>query len=170
MVIVRYSTKFFVVICVCIATGFDSQAQTPASVGASTPRHAAVEHADITVNPNGLTIEIALSTPFLPQGVPVTNPDRLVFDFPGFTLPAGNRQMPVNKGPVRRFRAALFQSDPPITRVVIDLKEPVTFDVKSVGNKVEIVVPFSKESSASTDTRLSSPSAERPPPRSAEKL
>ena len=158
----RYFTKSFV-ICLCFAASVGLQAQTPASVDSSTAKHGAVEHADITVKPTGLMIEITLSTPFLPQGVPVTNPDRLVFDFPGFTLPAGNRQMPVNNGPVRRFRAAMFQSDPPITRIVIDLKEPVTFDVKSVGNKVEIEVPFSKGTSTSADTKLPSASAEKLP-------
>jgi TPR repeat protein len=147
-VIVRVSTKFFAVICLCFAASIGIRAQTPkGSVDSSPAPHAAIEHADITVKPNGLTIEIALSAPFLPQGVPLTNPDRLVFDFPGFTLPAGNRQMLINNGPVRKFRAALFQSDPPITRIVVDLKEPVNFDVKSLGNKVVIEIPFSKASS-----------------------
>jgi hypothetical protein len=56
--------------------------------------------------------------------------------------------MQVNNGPVRKFRAALFQSEPPIARVVIDLKQPVNFEVKSAGNKVLIEIPFSKASSS----------------------
>lgn len=165
----RYSTKFLVVICLCFAASVGIQAQTPTSVDSSPARRGAVEHADITVNPNGLTIEITLSTPFLPQGVPVENPDRLVFDFPGFTLPAGNRQQLVNNGPVRKFRAAMFQSDPPITRIVVDLKEPVTFDVKSVGNKVVITIPFSKGTPASAEAKLPPVSAEKLPPAPTEK-
>jgi uncharacterized protein len=152
-VIARRPTKFLVVICLCLPAGIGIQAQAPdASVDAPRAPQATIEHADITLNPNGLTIEISLSTPFLPQGVSLTNPDRLVFDFPGFTLRAGNRQMQVNNGPVRKFRAALFQSDPPITRIVIDLKEPVNFEVKSVGNKVVIGLPFSKTSSVPADS------------------
>ena len=138
---VRLPTKFFVAICLCLSANVDIRAQ------ASPPVQATIEHADITLNPNGLTIEIVLSAPFLPQGVALTNPDRLVFDFPGFTLRAGNRQMQVNNGPVRKFRAALFQSDPPIARIVIDLKEPVKFEVKSAGNNVLIEIPFSMASS-----------------------
>lgn len=165
------STKFLVVVSLCLAACAAIQAQAPdASAHSSPGQHAAVEHADITLNPNGLTIEIVLSTPFLPQGVPVANPDRLVFDFPGFTLPSGNRQMPVNSGPVRRFRAAMFQSDPPITRVVIDLKEPVTFNVRSVGNKVEIEIPLSKGTSTPADPKLPSASVEKPPSATAERL
>lgn len=137
----RRSPKFLAVMCLSIAASVDLHARAP-----QTP-HATIEHADITLEPNSLTIEISLSALFLPQGVLLTNPDRLVFDFPGFTLQAGNRQMPIDNGPVRRFRAALFQSEPPIARVVIDLKEPVNFDVKSVGNKVVIEIAFSKASS-----------------------
>jgi uncharacterized protein len=142
-VIVRCFTKFFVVIWLCVSASLDTPAQTPnATVDSSAAPYATIEHADITLKSNVLTIEIVLSAPYLPQGVPLTNPDRLVFDFPGFTLRAGNRQMPVNNGPVRRFRAALFQSAPPVARIVLDLREPVNFDVKSVGNKVLIEVPF----------------------------
>ena len=105
----RCFTKLFVVIWLCVLASLDIQAQTPnASVDSSSAPYAKIEHADITLKPNGLSIEIVLSAPYLPQGVALTNPDRLVFDFPGFTLPAGNRQMPINNGPVRRFRAALF--------------------------------------------------------------
>jgi TPR repeat protein len=154
-VIVRRSTRFIAMTCLLCAASVDIHAQTPQT------QHATIEHADITLNPNGLTIEIALNTPFLPQGVPLTDPDRLVFDFPGFTLRAGNRQMPVNNGPVRKFRAALFQSDPPIARIVLDLKEPVNFDVKSAGNKVVIEIPFPKASSVSADSTLPSASVEK---------
>ena len=158
----RCFTKFFVVIWLCVSAGVDTEAQTPnASVDSSAAPHATIEHADITLKPNGLTIEIVLSAPFLPQGVSLTNPDRLVFDFPGFTLSAGNRQMPINNGPVRRFRAAMFQSAPPVARIVVDLKEPVNFDVKSVGTKVVIEVPFLKTSSV--------PAAATPPSASVEK-
>ena len=160
--IVRCFTKFLVVIWLCVSAGLDTEAQTPsASVDSSPSPQATIEHADITVNPNGLTIEIVLSAPFLPQGVPLTNPDRLVFDFPGFTLSAGNRQMPINNGPVRRFRAAMFQSAPPVARIVVDLKEPVNFDVRSLGTKVVIEVPFLKTSSV--------PAAPTPPSASVEK-
>jgi len=144
-----------VVIWLCVAASLDTEAQTPnASVDASAAPYATIEHADITLNANGLTIEIVLSAPYLPQGVPLTNPDRLVFDFPGFTLRAGNRQMPVNNGPVRRFRAALFQSAPPVARIVLDLREPVNFDVKSVGNKVLIEVPFPNAGSVPAASKL----------------
>ena len=153
----RHSTKFVVVVCLCFSARIDVPAQASGGPShASSVPLATIEHADITLQPDGITIELALSAPFLPEGVRLTRPDRLVFDFPGFTLRAGNRQMPINNGPVRKFRAALFQSDPPITRIVIDLREPVNFDLKSVGNKVVIDVRFPKTSSGSADAGPSS--------------
>ena len=69
--------------------------------------------------------------------------------------------MSINSGPVRKFRAALFQSDPPITRIVVDLKEPANFDVKSVGSRVVIEIPFSSAASVSSDSKLPSAQAEK---------
>jgi hypothetical protein len=163
-VIARRPAKFFVVICLCLPARIDIQAQTSdMPVGPRNALRATIKHADITLNPEGLTIEISVSAPFLPQGVSLANPDRLVFDFPGFTLRAGNRQMQVDNGPVRRFRAALFQSDPPIARIVIDLKEPVSFDVKSQGNKVLIEISFSKGNPTLADATPPQASVEKKP-------
>jgi len=150
---VRRPTTFFVVIGLCFSS-VDIHAQKPSAPAAI------IENVAVNSNPQVLTVEIILSAPFVPQAARLTNPDRLVFDFPGFTLQAGNRQIPVENGPLRKLRVALFQSDPPIARIVIDLKEPVNFDVKSVGNKVVIEIPFSKASSV--------PAASAPPSASIE--
>ncbi len=150
----RRSTRFVVVISLCFSAHLEIHAQSPKASIEPSPVHATIEHADITLSPTTFTIEVALSTPFLPQGVPLTNPDRLVFDFPGFTLPAGNKQMPINNGPIRRFRVALYQSEPPISRIVIDLKEPVNFDVKPEGNKLVIEIPFPQAVSVSPSSTL----------------
>jgi uncharacterized protein len=139
---VRRPTTFCLVIGLCFAASVDFHAQTPSAPAAT------IENVSVNSNPRVLTVEIILSAPFIPQAVRLTNPDRLVFDFPGFRLPAGNRQILVNNGPVQKLRAALFQSDPPVARIVIDLKEPVNFDVKPLGNKIVIQVPFPTASPA----------------------
>lgn len=129
----------------------DIQAQNPKSSTDLAPP-ATIERLGVNRQPHGLTIEIVLSVPFIPQGVRLTNPDRLVFDFPGFKLQAVNQHIPVNIGPVQDLRAALFQPDPPVSRIVVELKEPVNFDVKSAGNTVLIEVPFSEASSVPADS------------------
>jgi uncharacterized protein len=133
--------------CLCFSASVQSQAQTPNSPPDASPASGGVvEKIGFNRDPHGLTIEIVLSTPSVPQTQQLTNPDRLVFDFPGFK-PQTVSRLPVNNGPVRSLRTALFQSDPPITRIVVDLKEPVNFDTKSAGNKILIAIPFPDASS-----------------------
>ncbi len=145
--ILRPTTNLLVVICVCFSASVYIQARTPQAPAAT------IENIAVNAKPTGLTIEIVLSASFIPQGERLTNPDRLVFDFPGFKLQAANPQISVNNGPVRKVRAALFQSDPPISRIVLDLKEAVNFEVKSAGNKVVIEIPFPKAGPVSADSR-----------------
>jgi len=152
---VRRPTTFCVVIGLCFLASVDIHAQTPSAPAAI------IENVAVNSNPHVLTVEIILSAPFIPQAVRLTNPDRLVFDFPGFTLRAGNRQIPVNNGPVRKLRASLFQSDPPVARIVIDLKEPVNFDVKPLGNKIVIELPSPSASAVPADATPPSASVEK---------
>ena len=146
-VIVRNATKFLVVICLCFLGSLNIQPQTPQ------PAVATLEKIEVAPNPTGLTVEIVLSAPFIPQGERVTNPDRLVFDFPGFRLQAANPQISVSRGPVRKVRAALFQSNPPIARIVVDLKEAVNFEVKAAGKNVVIEIPFANSSPVVAEAR-----------------
>ena len=74
----------------------------------------------------------------------LTNPDRLVFDFPGCELQGGNRHIPVNNGPVHDLRLSQFSLHPLVARVVVDSKVPVDFVVKPNGNTVAIEITFPK--------------------------
>ncbi|MGB9235258.1 MAG: AMIN domain-containing protein [Terriglobales bacterium] len=99
---------------------------------------------DVRSRPDGLTITIAVSAPLVPTTDRVSNPDRLVFDFPGCELKGGNRHIPVNHGPVTGLRLSLFSSRPPVARVVVDSNASLDFEVKPAGNKVVIEIPFPK--------------------------
>ena len=92
--------------------------------------------------PNGLAIEIALTAPIVPTSDRLTNPDRLVLDFPGCGLQGTNRHIPVNSGPVEEVRISLFRVQPPVTRVVIASKSPLDFQVKFSGNLVVVEITF----------------------------
>src|SRR5262249_28994852 len=78
----------------------------------------------------------------VPQAAKLANPDRLVFDFPGFILLAGNQTTSVNDGPVVAMRASLLQSNPVMSRIVIDLKEPLEPRIVSAGNTLWIKLPL----------------------------
>ena len=101
-----------------------------------------VESIGVSPQPQGLAIEIALSAPYVPQAVQLTNPERSVFDFPGYQLRGGNLRIVVNRGPVLRLRASLFQAHPPVARIVVDSKETLKFAVEPAGNKIVVEITF----------------------------
>lgn len=81
-------------------------------------------------------LEISGSQPVHPQAQAITGPDRLVLDFPG-TVPAADlHTLTVNRGEVKSVRVGLFAADPPVTRVVVDLKQAQTYQLFTTGNSV----------------------------------
>lgn len=83
-------------------------------------------------------IEIDGSDRLVPQTRVLTSPDRLVIDFRN-TLPGAQlRNVTVNQGDVKSFRVGLFQANPPITRLVVDLASPQSFQVFPDGRTVMI--------------------------------
>ena len=89
---------------------------------------------------NQVEIEIETSDHVVPQINALTGPDRLVVDFvnavPG---PQPNNQ-PVNRGEVKGLRVGLFSSNPPVTRVVLDLNGPQRYQVFPSGRTVILKV------------------------------
>ena len=89
---------------------------------------------------NAVEIEVEGSGRLLPQTQVLTGPDRLVVDFPN-ALPGNTlRNQVINRGEVKNVRVGLFQSTPPITRVVVDLKTAQSFQVFPYGRTVIIKV------------------------------
>lgn len=85
-------------------------------------------------------IEVEGSGRLTPQTQVLTGPDRLVIDFPNAIPSNGLRNQSVNRGEVKNLRVGLFQASPPITRVVLDLKTPQSFQVFPSGRTVMIKV------------------------------
>ncbi len=97
-------------------------------------------------------VEISASQPVTPQTLVVTGPDRLVIDFPQAVPGAGLRPVVLHNGEVKGIRMGLFESNPPVTRVVLDLKSPQPYQVFPSGNGVIV-----KINSAVSHTGASSP-------------
>jgi TPR repeat protein len=113
----------------------------------------------------GLTIEVTTDSPDIPETARLQHPDRLVFDFPGVVLAGANRRIPVNNGPIVAVRASLFRSNPPMSRIVVDLKEPLQPELHSVVNKLLIRLRFGKagaEPTPADSDRQSSPKSGGP--------
>lgn len=83
-------------------------------------------------------IEVESSNQIVPQTQVLSGPDRLVLDFPNAVPGSQLRGQPVNLGEVQNIRIGLFQSHPPITRVVLDLKAAQYYQVFASGRTVTI--------------------------------
>lgn len=85
-------------------------------------------------------IEISGSQALTPQAQVIANPARLVVDFPGAIPGSSLHNMAVNRGDVKGVRVGLFASNPPVTRVVLDLNSPSPYQLFPSGRSVIVKV------------------------------
>ena len=105
-----------------------AQKSAPISAQTSAPASARVEH--VVVRGTGAAMEVEIQTsgaPIAPDTQAITGPDRIVVDFPGALPAAELRALKVNLGALKGVRSGLFFSNPPITRIVLDLVEPQSY-------------------------------------------
>jgi hypothetical protein len=86
-------------------------------------------------------IEIEISQRVAPEVQAVTGPDRLVIDFPQALPGPQLRAIAVNKGEVKGVRFGLLSAKPPVTRIVLDLKSPQTYQVFPSTRSVIVKLP-----------------------------
>lgn len=99
-----------------------------------------VEKVTATQTPHGISLEIQLSADFVPNGVMLVNPDRLVFDFPGFSLQGSGKRIAANSGSITDVRVAQFSTNPPVTRIVVDSRQPLNFEVIPETKRIVIAI------------------------------
>src|SRR5438046_2250880 len=87
-----------------------------------------------------LELEVKASQSVAPTVRVLTGPDRLVIDFPNAVPGNDLRNIPVNRGEVKGVRVGLFAQNPPITRVVLDLKAPQPYQLFPSGKSVIVKV------------------------------
>ncbi|HKH99694.1 MAG TPA: AMIN domain-containing protein [Candidatus Sulfotelmatobacter sp.] len=85
-------------------------------------------------------IEVETSGRVVPETQVLTGPDRLVIDFPNSVPGARLRSQSVYRGEVKDVRIGLFQANPPVTRVVLDLKSAQSYQVFPYGRTVMIKI------------------------------
>lgn len=85
-------------------------------------------------------IEIESSERVVPHVNVLTGPDRLVVDFVNAVPSAQLRNQAVNRDEVKSLRVGLFSSNPPVTRIVLDLNGPQAYQVFPSGRTVILKV------------------------------
>ena len=89
---------------------------------------------------DAVEIEVESSDRVIPKTQILSSPDRLVVDFPNSIPSTTLRSQSVDRGEVKDVRIGLFQSKPPVTRLVLDLKTAQSFQVFPYGRTVMIKV------------------------------
>jgi AMIN domain-containing protein len=117
------------VTCVLMGTHAFAQAGGP---------QASIRRVAVLGGSQALELEVSASQPVTPTVLVLTAPDRLVIDFPNAVPGSDLRNIPVNRGEVKGVRVGLFAQDPPITRVVLDLKAPQPYQLFPSGKNVII--------------------------------
>lgn len=84
----------------------------------------------------GVKLEIAANGPIAPETRVVSGPDRLVIDVPNAVPGRGLRNLAVHRGGVKDVRTGLLSITPPVTRIVVDLDAPLSYQLFSSGNTV----------------------------------
>ena len=117
-----------------------------ASTNASDAR---VRHVMVRGTPGAIEVEIQTSGgPVAPDTQVVTGPDRIIVDFPGALPAAELRALRVNRGALKAIRAGLFFNNPPITRVVLDLAEPQSYQISTLPDAVVVKLGAAQGSGA----------------------
>jgi hypothetical protein len=115
----------------------------PISAQTSIPKSAAnrarVQHVVVRGRDNAMEVEIQTSgAPVAPDTQAITGPDRIVVDFPGALPAAELRALKVNRGALKGIRSGLFFDNPPITRIVLDLAEPQSYQISTAQNAIVV--------------------------------
>jgi len=91
--------------------------------------------------PGGMLRLIARATgPLQAETRQLTNPDRMVIDLRNAVFRLPDQDTPVNDAGVARIRIAQFQAKPPITRVVLDLTQPVDVRVADSTTSFDLAI------------------------------
>jgi len=115
-----------------------SSVQTSAQIAAQTTAKTSVQSSarvqHVVVRGTDAAMEVEIQTsglPVAPDTQAISGPDRIVIDFPGALPDAELRALKVNRGALKGVRSGLFFSNPPITRIVLDLLEPQSYQIST---------------------------------------
>ncbi len=117
---------------------------------------------------NTLEVEVVASKPIQPQAQTITGPDRLILDFPNAIPDAKLRNVNVDKGELKQVRVGRFSSNPPVTRVVLDLKSAQPYQLFPAGKTVIVKLAAASVNQSQPNTAAAASVPPTAPPRKVE--
>jgi hypothetical protein len=130
---------------------------------------ATVQSVKVTSTPGGVSVEISTSQPVALRSQVITDPDRLILDFPHAQPASDLRTRLLNQGEVKGFRVARFSENPPTTRVVIDLNSPQHYQIFPDGKTI-IVKLMSDDQQAAVKAHIDNVAYKPAPPKPVSKV
>ena len=98
-------------------------------------------------------VKIRLSRPVAPQMSTATGPQRVLLDLPNTSSSPHQHHITVLREGVDEVRYGLNQSNPPVTRVVVDLQQAGKYEVTAAGNEIVLTItPQAGRSSIASST------------------
>jgi hypothetical protein len=97
---------------------------------------ASVDRIALLGGSENVEVEINVSQRMTPQVQVLTGPERLVIDFPGAVPASTLHNLSAARGQVKSIRVGLFASNPPVTRIVLDLKSPQQYELFPSGKTI----------------------------------
>src|ERR1700758_2802254 len=136
----------------------------------ATAQNAQIRHVSVVKSGGTVQIQIETSKRVVPLTEVVTDPDRLVIDFADAVPGPELRTVPVNQGEVKAVRVGRVTSNPPVTRVVVDLKSAQPFRLfpssKSVmvkiGEGAGSISPMAAAPAAPASSKVAEPAPQPP--------
>ena len=109
---------------------------------------------NITILRGRSSVEVHIETtnPVKPAIMLLSQPERIVIDLADVGYD-GSRHLPVNAGDVEGVRVALFQANPPVTRVVVDLTHPHEYRLLPAGSTVILAIYTSPNPAIAAETQ-----------------
>jgi hypothetical protein len=101
-------------------------ASKPATASSS---HNQLQRVNVVPAADGVQIEISSTQAVTPQVTKLTSPDRVVVELPGTVVATAQNKIPVGSAGVKGVRIGMDGKTPPTTSVVVDLSQPLAYEL-----------------------------------------
>jgi Tfp pilus assembly protein PilP len=113
------------------APGAPAPAVKPAVVAAkpASSSHNQLQRVNVVPAADGVQIEISSTQAVTPQVTKLTSPDRLLVELPETVVATAQNKIPVGTAGVKGVRIGMDGKTPPTTSVVVDLTQPLSYEL-----------------------------------------
>ncbi len=101
-------------------------ASKPATASSS---HNQLQRVNVVPAADGVQIEISSTQAVTPQVTKLTSPDRVLVELPETVVATAQNKIPVGSGGVKGVRIGMDGKTPPTTSVVVDLAQPLSYEL-----------------------------------------